>query len=350
MTSPRVTRTGRRLPELTACTVALAVLAAACAGAGYAPPRSIELRSHPHPKPLGFDGSTCRGWLDPALAFPDADDPQIHLVPHAPVNSRCENRLPGYGAEMLSREPVRVPAWVTGRIRVGDVRGARYAFFLYDDGHEVTVELDRETDGWVAAFATFRPDSEAGSDRIVATHLSRTPLDSLAAGDWHTVSIHRSRDGVEAYLDGRLLGRARPDGCAAGVRCLPEGPLRLRLNAWAPDGLADGDLAGRAVYRIAWARIGEGPRAAFRVEPPVPTAGRPVRFTGRRSGTSGARRIASWEWDFGDGAVGEGPEPTHRYGEPGEYTATLVVADSEGARDTLSRVLTVEPAGPGRSP
>lgn len=247
----------RRAISCTAMTAAT-FLAAACASAGYERPRTIELQRHPHTKALGFDGGQCRGWLDPALAFPDASEPRIYVVPHAPVGSRCENSLSGYGAEMLSRDPVGVPAWITGRIRVDDVPGARYAFFLYDDGHEATVELDRTREGWVAVFAIFRPRPEDGSDRIMTTHLVRTPLESMDAGDWHTVSIHRGRDAVEAYLDGRSLGRAREDSCAQGGDCLPEGPLRLRVNAWAPTQL-EVDLATRAVYRIAWARTGEGP-------------------------------------------------------------------------------------------
>lgn len=72
-----------------------------------------------------------------------------------------------------------------------------------------------------------------------------------------------------------------------------------------------------------------------------------MRFSGRRSGASGARRITSWEWTFGDGTSAAGPEATHRYGAAGEYTASLVVTDSEGARDTVSRRLTVGSAGPG---
>lgn len=348
--SSRSTVPGRLLAAVLVAVLTGSV--AACAGAGYVPSRELVLEPHDHTKPLGYDGGSCRGWLDPALAFPDARDPRIVVVPASPLESRCGNSLPGYGAEMLSVEPVGSPAWVTGRIRVDDVPGARYAFFLYDDEHEITVELDRSPDGWEAIFATFRPHPAPESDRIVATHSERRRLDSLDASAWHTVSIHRGAEALEAYLDGERLGRAKRDGCRVRPRCLPEGSLRLRVNAWAPVGSGVEEMEERATYRIAWARIGEGPRAMPRVDPERPAAGSEVRFDGRRSGTSGEAEIRAWSWSFGDGATGEGPEVTHRYAEEGRYPATLVITDSRGVRDTARAPITVGPRpgdhGPGR--
>lgn len=321
----------------------LATVIAACAGAGYAPPGEIDFRRGDEPKPLGYDAGSCRGWLDPALAFPDAETRQIDVVPGAPRHSRCENPLPGHGGEMLSPEPVGVPAWISVRIQVDDLPGTRFAVFLYDDGHEATVELDRLTDGWETSFATFRPDLDPENRRIVAVHESRRPLPSLDPGAWHTVTLHRTEEEIAAYLDGVLLGRATPEDCREWPDCLPEGPLRLRLNAWAPAGWGVDVLERTAVYRVAWARTGTDPRAAFRIVPQSPRVGEDVRFSGRRSGGVGPRVLTSYEWTFGDGAGARGPEATHRYESPGEHRITLVVTDSEGARDTASGVIQVEP-------
>ncbi len=49
-------------------------------------------------------------------------------------------------------------------------------------------------------------------------------------------------------------------------------------------------------------------------------------------------------WDFGDGATGEGPTPSHLYTVPGVYVVGLMVTDSEG---TLSAcTTTAEVTGP----
>ena len=40
--------------------------------------------------------------------------------------------------------------------------------------------------------------------------------------------------------------------------------------------------------------------------------------------------ILSYEWDFGDGKTGIGPNTSHSYSNPGEYTVTLIVTDNNG--------------------
>jgi PKD repeat protein len=72
---------------------------------------------------------------------------------------------------------------------------------------------------------------------------------------------------------------------------------------------------------------------------PIPAkVGDPVRF---ESAARGASLV--YQWDFGDGTVGSGPAPTHRYDAPGRYTARLEVSGDGG---TASRTITVR-IGPG---
>jgi len=47
---------------------------------------------------------------------------------------------------------------------------------------------------------------------------------------------------------------------------------------------------------------------------------------------------ALYEWDFGDGASGSGPDPTHVYTRPGQHVATLTVI-GPGGIDTVSSVI-----------
>jgi hypothetical protein len=55
--------------------------------------------------------------------------------------------------------------------------------------------------------------------------------------------------------------------------------------------------------------------------------------------------IASWAWNFGDGGIGNGVNPTHVYTSAGTYTATLTVVDDRDASDATTRtiVVTAEP-------
>ena len=58
--------------------------------------------------------------------------------------------------------------------------------------------------------------------------------------------------------------------------------------------------------------------------------------------------VASWQWDFGDGATSTEQNPTHTYGSPGRYDVILTVTDDDGAEDTRTR--TAEPDAPPNEP
>jgi PKD repeat protein len=94
--------------------------------------------------------------------------------------------------------------------------------------------------------------------------------------------------------------------------------------------------------------------------PPVARAGpdqtvtaSAVRFNGTNS-TDADDLITEYLWDFGDGATGSGPSPSHVYRKPGLYTVRLTVTDGSGtarntATDTMQVVVNTPPiadAGP----
>ena len=51
--------------------------------------------------------------------------------------------------------------------------------------------------------------------------------------------------------------------------------------------------------------------------------------------------IASYGWDFGDGATGTGAAPSHTYTAAGSYDVALTVLDNDGAAGTVTKTVTV---------
>ena len=52
--------------------------------------------------------------------------------------------------------------------------------------------------------------------------------------------------------------------------------------------------------------------------------------------------IATWAWNFGDGATATEASPTHTFGSADSYQVTLTVTDNNGATDTHTETVTVD--------
>ena len=86
------------------------------------------------------------------------------------------------------------------------------------------------------------------------------------------------------------------------------------------------------------------PVAAFTCDPQSSTVWDTVRFTDLSTDIDGT--IASWSWQFGDGAVSVDRSPAHRYWDPGTYAVVLEVTDDDGLSDSVIREITIA-LGPG---
>jgi PKD repeat protein len=87
--------------------------------------------------------------------------------------------------------------------------------------------------------------------------------------------------------------------------------------------------------------VDASPTAAFTLSPTqIYDDGGPVSFDASGSSDAGAS-IASYAWDFGDGATAQGPTAGHAYTAPGTYLVRLTVTDSLGAVDTATATVAV---------
>lgn len=96
---------------------------------------------------------------------------------------------------------------------------------------------------------------------------------------------------------------------------------------------------------VAEAPPNEPPFAKFDFTPAVATVDQPVTFDASESRDDG--EIVRYEWDFGDGSVGEGRTVSHTYTSAGTFIVKLTVTDDFGAVGSTTRsVLVRQPAPP----
>ncbi len=84
----------------------------------------------------------------------------------------------------------------------------------------------------------------------------------------------------------------------------------------------------------------EPPVADFIFTPPSPAVGTTVTFNASSSHDPDGS-IASYAWNFGDGATASGPIVSHAFASDTSYTVRLTVTDNEGATDTETHTVAV---------
>ena len=102
----------------------------------------------------------------------------------------------------------------------------------------------------------------------------------------------------------------------------------------------DGGATGSTTRQIQVTSANQPPNASFSASPTSGYAPLSVSFNGSGS-TDSDGTIASYSWNFGDGATSSGVSRSHSYSAAGNYTATLTVTDDDGATDASTRLIQV---------
>ena len=122
------------------------------------------------------------------------------------------------------------------------------------------------------------------------------------------------------------------------------GAYSIGLTVFANDGLSTGT---GGIATTGHSRLSRG----FTFAPSEPDRGQTVRFNALFA-TMSAQPVLVNLWEFGDGSVGAGANPTHRYAKPGSYMVTLVqfsgvgsAFPGAGAGPIMAREITVGSEG-----
>ncbi|HSV40648.1 MAG TPA: PKD domain-containing protein [Nocardioidaceae bacterium] len=167
-------------------------------------------------------------------------------------------------------------------------------------------------------------------------------------GAWHqAVGTFSTTGGMRLYIDGQLVGtnsnttiRSYTGFWKVGGDNVWSGSSNRYLNGTLDEAavfhrvLSDSEVADQ--FRLA-RTVPIAPEAAFTSSVDEVT----VDVDGSAS-TDPDGSIASYAWNFGDGATASGPTATHTYADGGTYTVTLTVTDNDGATDSVSHDVQVQ--------
>lgn len=93
---------------------------------------------------------------------------------------------------------------------------------------------------------------------------------------------------------------------------------------------------------LVWFNLAEAspPQASYYYYPSDPSIYDTVQFSNNAYDPAGIG-IASYSWNFGDGATSTEQNPTHRYAVDGDYTVTLTVTTPDGRSATTTQIIRI---------
>lgn len=218
------------------------------------------------------------------------------------------------------------------------------------DGTDRLVRIEKGADGgWPDEFTSSSAD---GKRVVMRTHSpSATGVIIIRGGPFAPDGpvIYQARYGQEIRrwsLTGAELDTLTPIAADGGGAFLTNPPASMVAFELGPDGalyytdsnqgssLGSGYQIGRIKFQG-----GEPPVADFTVSASNGAAPLMVNFTD--ASTAPGSTLASWSWDFGDGANSTQPSPQHTFADAGVYEVSLTVTNALGLTDTTAETISV---------
>ncbi|HEV8361455.1 MAG TPA: PKD domain-containing protein [Candidatus Thermoplasmatota archaeon] len=136
--------------------------------------------------------------------------------------------------------------------------------------------------------------------------------------------------------DGTIASRAWDFGDGATSTEANPTHVYASLGSFTPTlSVTDNDGATASVTLPAITVVNLAPSAAFTRTPGDANRVDPIQFTDASLDLDGS--VASWQWDFGDGATSSAQNPTHTYSTLGTFTVHLRVTDDDGDVSTVAQ-------------
>lgn len=190
-----------------------------------------------------------------------------------------------------------------------------------DDGLTDSISTDVFVGNvWPSVDFTFSPTSPTDQDLIQFTDLSSDADGIITSWSWE-------------FGDGATSSLQNPTHHYTAV-----GSYRVNLTVWDDDGGNNPASKDIVVSNVSLAS-NVPPTADFTSSPSLPTASDVVQFTDASTDPDGT--IVSWSWNFGDGTYSTSKNPQHSYNTHGQYTVVLEVTDNDGAKKSISKIITI---------
>ncbi|PKK81801.1 MAG: hypothetical protein CVT47_00565 [Thermoplasmata archaeon HGW-Thermoplasmata-2] len=218
------------------------------------------------------------------------------------------------------------------------------------DGTIVSWSLDIDNDGNAEYAGTGSPTTQAHTYTVAGTYTAKLAVaddGGSAAYDTEAITVSTPVEKyVEISIDGGEWQRAEGThewSYGWDSAAVDDGEHTIKARYFDGTALSPEDLITVNVHNEV---PNEPPAAAFVYSPEDPKVRDAVQFTDLSSDPDGT--IASWHWDFGDGAASTEKNPIHEYAAPGTFAVGLTVTGSDGATAYDEKTITVTPATPAK--